>query len=106
MLVRLREWWNRPDPMTAIILWQIDQTMEWVNKWHDTRKWSRLWKRAAKKHWVLSNKKWWVLYEAQADADRRLELLGRCASVIDAYSPNHPLLEDIEKELADAEKES
>ena len=38
------------------------------------------------------------------DADRRLELLGRCASVIDAYSPNHPLLEDIEKELADAKK--
>ena len=40
----------------------------------------------------------------QADADRRLELLGRCASVIDVYSPNHPLLEDIEKELADAKK--
>jgi len=35
-------------------------------------------------------------------SNRQRGLLKRCASVIDAYSPNHPLLEDIEEELADA----
>ena len=90
MLVRLREWWNRPDPMTAIILWQIDQTMEWINKWHDTRNWSRLWKRAAKEE-----RMWRIKFRAQAFetveelerwveiADKRLELLKRFEWVAD-----------------------
>ena len=64
MLVRLREWWNRPDPMTAIILWQMDQTMEWVNKWHDQRNWSRLWKQAAKDKKALADKRLMLLKKA------------------------------------------
>ena len=75
MLVRLREWWNRPDPMTAIILWQMDQTMEWVNKWHDKRNWSRLWKQAATK-WYRVALSWQAWGEAhKAETDRRGELL-------------------------------
>ena len=115
MLIRLRQWWNRPDPMTAIILWQMDQTMEWVNKWHDKRNWSRLWKQTAKfwysgdgctqryNEWVILSRD--LREDIQADADRRLELLKRVNTMWQGgltEEQGRKLCDELREELADA----
>ncbi len=114
MLDRLREWWNRPDPMTAIILFQMEQTHEWIDKWWRKAGWSRLWKRAAKKYYamVIEDEYFDKWIHAQADADRRRELLekalpylvdyqhifeGECIEDMNILSY---FIEDIEEELA------